>query len=218
MARGLSAPAFRALAPLALALLAYAGTVQVGANGFVAAFVAGMAFGSLLPSDLEPTIAFTDVAGEVLSLLMWFVVGAAMLVPAFQHAQWQDVVFAVLALTVIRMVPVAIACLGLRLDRRTVAFIGWFGPRGLASVIFALLAVDTLDVPDGNRVLAAVTVTVVLSVLAHGVTASPFAARYGAAVSTLHSQRPEQAPTPELPPRSRTGNGRHGRWSTRRER
>ncbi len=112
VARGLSAPAFRALAPLALALLAYAGTVQVGANGFVAAFVAGMAFGSLLPSELEPTIAFTDVAGEVLSLLMWFVVGAAMLVPAFQHAQWQDVVFAVLALTVIRMVPVAIACFG----------------------------------------------------------------------------------------------------------
>jgi NhaP-type Na+/H+ or K+/H+ antiporter len=116
VARGLSAPAFRALAPLALALLAYAGTVQVGANGFVAAFVAGMAFGSLLPSDLEPTIAFTDVAGEVLSLLMWFVVGAAMLVPALRRAQWQDIVFAMLALTVIRMVPVAIACVGQKLS------------------------------------------------------------------------------------------------------
>ena len=214
VARGLSAPAFRALAPLALALLAYAGAVQVGANGFVAAFVAGMAFGSLLPSDLEPTIAFTEVTGEVLSLLMWFVVGAAMLVPAFQHAQWQDVVFAVLALTLIRMVPVAIACLGVRLDRRTVAFIGWFGPRGLASVIFALLAVDTLDAPDANRVLAAVTVTVVLSVLAHGITASPLAARYGAAVSTLHHERAEHLPTPELPPRSLAGNRRKSRWST----
>ena len=134
-----------------------------------------------------------DVAGEVLSLLVWFIVGAAMLVPAFQHAEWQDVVFAVLALTVIRMVPVAIACVGLQLDRRTVAFIGWFGPRGLASVIFALLAVDTLAPPDANRVLAAVTITVVLSVLAHGITASPFAARYGAAVSTLHPER--RAPT-----------------------
>jgi NhaP-type Na+/H+ or K+/H+ antiporter len=200
-----------------LALLAYAGTVQVGANGFVAAFVAGMAFGSLLPSELEPTIAFTDVTGEVLSLLVWFIVGAAMLVPAFQHAQWQDVVFAVLALTVIRMVSVAIACLGLQLDRRTVAFIGWFGPRGLASVIFALLAVDTLDAPDANRVLAAVTITVVLSVLAHGITASPFAARYGAAVSTLRPERPEHRPTPELPPRSVSGSGRDGRWSARRE-
>jgi NhaP-type Na+/H+ or K+/H+ antiporter len=218
VARGLSAPAFRALAPLALALLAYAGTTQVGANGFVAAFVAGMAFGSLLPSDLEATITFTDVAGEVLSLLMWFIVGAAMLVPAFQQAQWQDVVFAALALTVIRMVPVAIACVGLQLDRRTVAFIGWFGPRGLASVIFALLAVDTLDPPDANRVLAAVTVTVVLSVLAHGITASPFAARYGAAVSTLHPHRPEHLPTRELSPRSLAGSGRKRRWSIRPER
>jgi NhaP-type Na+/H+ or K+/H+ antiporter len=218
VARGLSAPAFRALAPLALALLAYAGTVQVGANGFVAAFVAGMAFGSLLPSDLEPTIAFTDVAGEVLSLLMWFVVGAAMLVPAVRRARWQDIVFAMLALTVIRMVPVAIACAGVRLDRRTVAFIGWFGPRGLASVIFALLAVDTLDPPDADRVLAAVTITVVLSVVAHGITASPFAARYGAAVSTLHPERPEHLPTPELPPRSLAATGRNRRWSTGPER
>jgi len=192
-----------------LALLAYAGTAQVGANGFVAAFVAGMAFGSLLPSELEPTIAFTDVTGEVLSLLVWFVVGAAMLVPAFEQAQWQDVVFAVLALTVIRMLPVAIACWGLQLDRRTVAFIGWFGPRGLASVIFALLAVDTLDVPDANRVLAAVTVTVVLSVLAHGITASPFAARYGTAVATLRPERPERLPAPELPPRSLAGRRRN---------
>jgi sodium/hydrogen antiporter len=218
VARGLSAPAFRALAPLALALLAYAGAVQMGANGFVAAFVAGMAFGSLIPSELEPTIAFTDVTGEVLSLLMWFVVGAAMVVPAFQDAQWQDVVFAVLSLTVIRMVPVAIACLGLQLDRQTVAFIGWFGPRGLASVIFALLAVDTLDSPDANRVLAAVTVTVVLSVVAHGITASPFAARYGATVSNLHPERPERLPSPELPPRSLAGSRRNSRWSTRRER
>ncbi len=206
VARGLSAPAFRPLTPLALALLAYAGTVQVGANGFIAAFVAGIAFGSLLPSDLEPTIGFTDVAGEVLSLLMWFLVGAAMLVPAFEHARWQDVVFAVLALTVIRMVPVAIACLGLGLDRRTVAFIGWFGPRGLASVIFALLAVDTLDAPDAYRVLAAVMITVVASVVAHGITASPFAARYGAAAAALHPLRPEHGPGPELKARSLSGN------------
>ncbi len=191
--------------------MAYAGTVQVGANGFIAAFVAGMAFGSFLPADLGTTIEFTNVVGEVLSLLMWFLVGAAMLVPAVQHAEWQDVVFAVLALTVVRMVPVAIACARLGLDRRTVAFIGWFGPRGLASVIFALLAFDTLRAADGNRMLAAVTITVVLSVVAHGSTASPLAARYGAAVARFHPRRPEHVPAPELAARSLPGRARVAR-------
>jgi len=210
-ARGYSAPAFRPLTPLAVALVAYAGTVQVGANGFIAAFVAGMAFGSLVPPDLEPTIEFANVVGELLSVIMWFLVGAAMLVPAVQNAEWQDVVFAALALTVVRMLPVAIACAGLGLDRRTVAFIGWFGPRGLASVIFALLAFDTLRAADGNRMLAAVTITVVLSVVAHGVTASPFAARYGAAVAEFHPHGPENEPSPELAPRSLPGRSRGAR-------
>jgi sodium/hydrogen antiporter len=207
-ARGYSAPAFRPLTALAVALLAYAGTVQVGANGFIAAFVAGMAFGSLVPPELEPTIEFTNVIGEVMSLLMWYLVGAALLVPAVQAAGWQDVVFAVVALTIVRMVPVAVACVGLGLDRRTVLFIGWFGPRGLASVIFALLAFDTLDAADANRVLAAVTLTVVLSVVAHGITASPLAARYGAAVAAFRPHRPERVPAPELPPRSLPGRAR----------
>jgi NhaP-type Na+/H+ or K+/H+ antiporter len=200
--RGWSAPAFRPLGPLGLALLAYGVTVLVSANGFVAAFVAGIAFGSVLPAELEPTVDFTSVVGELLSLVMWFLFGAAMLVPAIDHAQWQDAVFAVLALTVIRMVPVAIACLGLGLDRRTVAFIGWFGPRGLASIIFALLAFESLDSPDDDRVLTAVVITVALSVVAHGMTASPLAARYGAAVAASRPHGPEHVVTPELKTRS----------------
>ena len=164
-----------------------------------------MAFGSLLPADLEPTIEFTNVVGEVLSLLMWFLVGAAMLVPPPRTPNGRTSLFAVLALTVVRMVPVAIACVGLGLDRRTVAFIGWFGPRGLASVIFALLAFDTLRAADGDRMLAAVTITVVVSVVAHGITASPFAARYGAAVAKFHPRGPEHVPAPELASRSLPG-------------
>jgi len=202
VARGWSEPAFRPLAALAVALLAYTVAVLAGTNGFIAAFLAGMAFGSLLPTELEPTIDFTNVVGEVLSLVMWFVVGAAMLVPAVQDARWQDVLFALLALTVLRMVPVGLACVGLGLDRRTVAFIGWFGPRGLASVIFALLAFDSLDDPNRSRVLAAVTITVLASVVAHGITASPFAARYGTAMAALHPHHPEHHPAPELAARS----------------
>jgi NhaP-type Na+/H+ or K+/H+ antiporter len=214
VAHGFSAPAFQSLMPLGLALLAYGVSVQVGANGFVAAFVGGMAFGSLLPPALEAAIGLADDGGEVLSLLTWFLVGAVMVVPAVQDAQWRDVAFAVLALTVVRMLAVAISCLGLGLHGRTIAFIGWFGPRGLASVVFALLAVDSLTSPDSNRVLSTVTLTVLVSVVAHGVTASPFAARYGAAAAGLHPLRPEHAPTPELRARSISG-ARAGRTRQR---
>jgi sodium/hydrogen antiporter len=202
VARGWSEPAFRPLAALAVALLAYTVAVLVGTNGFIAAFLAGMAFGSTVPAELEPTIDFTNVVGEVLSLVVWFFVGAAMLVPAVEDARWEDVVFALLALTVVRMAPVALVCVGLGLDRRTVAFIGWFGPRGLASVIFALVAFDSLDAPDGNRVLVVITITVLASVIAHGITASPLAARYGAFMAARRSHGPEHASTPDLAPRS----------------
>jgi sodium/hydrogen antiporter len=100
-------------------------------------------------------------------------------------------VFALLALTVLRMVPVAIALTGSGLDRATVAFVGWFGPRGLASVVFGLIAVDSLAPEQSKIVLGAVTLTVALSVLLHGVTASPLAARYGTWAGRLHPERPE---------------------------
>jgi sodium/hydrogen antiporter len=137
---------------------------------------------------------------------VWFLFGAAMIVPAFEHMVWQDAVFALVALTVVRMVPVGIALAGARLDRATVAFIGWFGPRGLASVVFVLIAFDSLDPTNGNRVLAVVTATVVLSVIAHGITAAPLAARYGRHTATLHANLPEHANAPALRTRSMAGN------------
>ena len=187
-----SEPSFRPLAVLALALFAYSAAVLAGTNGFVAAFVAGMAFGTALEhvEDDEP-LEFSHEAGTLMSLLVWFAFGAVMLVPGLDGATWRDVVFALLALTVVRMVPVAVSLAGAGLDRSTVAFIGWFGPRGLASVVFGLVAVDTLAPAEAKVVLAAVTVTVALSVLLHGVTASPLAARYGKAVARLHRERPE---------------------------
>ena len=165
------------LAVLGLALVAYTATIEAGGNGFVAAFLGGMAFGSVASSRDELTLEFTGDAGELLSLVVWFLFGAAMIVPAFDHVEWTDVVFAVLALTIVRMAPVALSLSRSGLDRSTVAFIGWFGPRGLASVVFALIAVDSLETSDANRVLAVVTLTILLSVVAHGLTSSPLAAR-----------------------------------------
>jgi NhaP-type Na+/H+ or K+/H+ antiporter len=203
---GWSAPAFRGFAVFGLALVSYALAIEAGGNGFVGAFISGVAFGSITPAADDHIVGFTDDAGELLSLLVWFLFGAAMIVPAFEHMVWQDAVFALLALTVVRMVPVGIALAGARLDRATVAFIGWFGPRGLASVVFVLIAFDSLDSPDGNRVLAVVTATVVLSVIAHGITAAPFAARYGRHAATLHADLPEHADAPTLRTRSIAGD------------
>jgi NhaP-type Na+/H+ or K+/H+ antiporter len=141
----------------------------------------------------------------LLSLIVWLIFGAAMVVPGLEHATWSDVLFAVLALTVVRMLPVTVALLGSGLDRFTVGFIGWFGPRGLASVVFGLIAYDTLDPVDAGRVLSVVTVTIALSVVAHGLSASPLAARYGAFSATLAGHLPERLTTPTMRPRRSLG-------------
>ena len=200
-----SAPAFQPLLVLGLALFAYAIAVHTGNNGFVAAFLAGMAYGGATRPEDSLTLEFADGIGELLSLLVWFAFGAAMVVPGFEHAGWQDLLFAVLAVTLIRMVPVALATIGSGLDRVTVGFVGWFGPRGLASVVFTLIAVDSLVPDQANRVLAAVTVTVVVSVVAHGVSASPLSSRYGRFSASLASDDPEHIAPGAL--RTRTSIG-----------
>jgi NhaP-type Na+/H+ or K+/H+ antiporter len=128
-----------------------------------------------------------------------------MVVPGLEHARWSDLLFAVLALTVVRMIPVAIALFRSGLDRFTVGLVGWFGPRGLASVVFGLIAYDSLDPTDASRVLSVVTVTVALSVLAHGLSAAPLASRYGAFTATLGGHRPEHVLTPTVRPHRSLG-------------
>ena len=204
-ARGWSSGGFRSLSALGLALLAYSASIEAHGNGFVAAFMAGMAFGSLVRRDLEPLVDFAEEAGGLLSLMVWLIFGAAMVVPGFEHATWQDCLFAVLALTVVRMVPVAFALVGSGLGRFTVGVIGWFGPRGLASVVFGLIAYDTLDPADAGRVLSVVTVTIALSVVAHGLSAAPLAARYGRFSATLAGHRPEHTTTPAMRPHRSLG-------------
>jgi len=195
VAAGWSAPAFRPLVALGLALLAYALALHWNGNGFVAAFLAGMSFGSIVRVGLEEVVLFAERVGGFLALMVWLIFGAVMVVPGFRAASWQDYVFAVLALTVLRMVPVALSLVGSGLDRATVALVGWFGPRGLATVVFGLIAFDGLDPDAANQVLSLVVVTVTLSVVAHGLTAGPLAARYGTFAATLVDHRPEHHAT-----------------------
>jgi NhaP-type Na+/H+ or K+/H+ antiporter len=194
-------PAFVPIGLLALALLAYAGAIEASGNGFVAAFLGGMAFGTVTRQAEGRTVEFVAGTGELLSVLVWFVFGAVS-VPVLQHASWRDVVYAVLSLTVIRGLAVAVALIGAGLDRPTIAFIGWFGPRGLASVVFALLAFDALAPTDAQATLAAITTTVVISVIAHGLSAGPLAARYGAYAQRRDRHLAVEQELGELPTRA----------------
>jgi sodium/hydrogen antiporter len=174
--------AVETLAVLALALLAYAAAVEAGGNGFVAAFVGGMAFGAARKAAAD-VLGFASETGELLAIVVWFVFGA-IAVPVLDGAPWAVVAFAVLALSVGRMVPVAVALVGTGLSRPSVAFLGWFGPRGLASVVFALIAFDELAAGETrSTMLAAIVATVLLSVVAHALTAKPLAGRYAAYVA-----------------------------------
>ncbi len=181
--RGWVASSFAGSAVLALAVCAYASALALDGNGFIAAFTGGIAFGAITGRREEQLIPFVEEVSALLSLLVWLAFGAIAIVPAFRDLTWETVLYAVLSLTVVRMVPVAVALAGTRLGRTAVAFIGWFGPRGLASVVFALLALEEAGQRAAEPAIAVITVTVLLSVLAHGATADPLARRYGPAMA-----------------------------------
>ena len=176
--RGWAAEGFGGAAVLGLAVCAYASAVAVHGNGFIAAFVAGLAFGTAGGRRGEPLVPFVEETGALVSLLVWLSFGAVELVPAVESLTWQMVLYAILSLTVVRMVPVLVALTGARLDWATNILVAWFGPRGLASVVFALLALEELGRPVAGSAVALITITVVISIVAHGATAEPLARRY----------------------------------------
>ena len=190
----------RRLATLAVAVAAFAVALAFDTNGFLAAFVAGIAFGAMLDDkvvDREEAIELPALGGELLALVVWFLFGATLVPLAVEELDGRAVVYALASLTVVRMLPVALSLVRSGLDRPSVVFIGWFGPRGLASVVFALLAIEELGETalEVRRAVATVGLTVLLSVVLHGITARPGGRRY------VQSER--NRPGLEPAPRSR---------------
>ncbi len=164
-------------AVLALALAAYAASVAADGNGFVAAFAGGIAFGHIAGPAAPKQVLYVEQTAGLAAVLVWMTFGVVA-VPLIVDASWWSLPYAVISLTVVRMLPVAAVLHGTSLGGRTAIFIGWFGPRGLASVVFALLAVEELGA-RADQAVAVIAATVLLSVLAHGFSARPFAAKYG---------------------------------------
>jgi NhaP-type Na+/H+ or K+/H+ antiporter len=197
---GWAAEGFAGSAVLGLAICAYASSVAVEGNGFIAAFVGGLAFGTTGGRRGEPLVPFVEETGALVSLLVWLSFGAVALVPALEAVTWPVVLYAIASLTVVRMVPVAVALIGTRLGWATVTLVAWFGPRGLASVVFALLALEELGGPTAGRAVAVIALTVVLSVVIHGATAEPLAIRYAKRL-TEHAAESAGARMPDMPDR-----------------
>lgn len=177
------------IATLAIPLLGYTLATALNGNGYIAAFVAGTAYaaGQKSAADLHETIGLTGLTSGFLGYAVWMAFGAVATSQLGLVLSWQNLTYAVLSLTAVRMVPVALALLGAGLRPPTVAFVGWFGPRGLASIIFALITIEALGTePAVETVLRVIATTVVLSVLAHGLTASAWSARFGAWARRTH--------------------------------
>ena len=176
--RGLIESSWLQILPAAAAALAFGLAAPLGGSGFIAAFVGGLVFGGIVRRTAEQVTYLVDEVGELLNGATFLVFGAAILGPALGDMSWETAVYALLSLTVVRMLPVAIAFLGTRARRPTVAYAGWFGPRGLASIVFAVILVDEADLPHTQPILLAVVATVGLSVFAHGLSARPLTDRY----------------------------------------
>jgi len=169
---------FRQLATLAIGVGAFAGAELVGGNGFVAAFVAGLGFGAAARDHCQGAYDFAEDEGHLLAMLTFLFFGAALAGPLLDTLDWRIALYVTLSLTVVRMVPVALALIGTGVRLPTLAFIGWFGPRGIASILFVLLVLDEGALLGANRGLAAVVWTVLASVLAHGATSWILSERY----------------------------------------
>jgi NhaP-type Na+/H+ or K+/H+ antiporter len=202
--RGLITTPWLDVIPVAGAALAYGIAAALGGSGFIAAFLAGGIFGALAGRDGERAAPFIEQAGNLLDATTFVLFGAILLGPALTHVTWQVAAYAVLSLTLARMVPVAIAMLGSGAQRATVAFLGWFGPRGLASIVFAVIIVEESNLPHTNTILVTTYAAVGLSVFAHGLTAAPLADRYARWYeSHPRAARPPMESAPATPHRLR---------------
>ena len=163
---------------IALALLCFASAQWLGGSGFIACFVGGLLFGGMAKRDKQQFLDAAEGIGDALALVTWFVFGAAAIGLTWHQLNWQIFAYALLCLTLVRIIPVFICLFGTKLKFETKLFIGWFGPRGLASIVFIVLVQDK-SLPGSGILVTTVTWTILLSVLLHGLSANPLSRFYG---------------------------------------
>jgi NhaP-type Na+/H+ or K+/H+ antiporter len=190
--------AFQGIGILSLAVMTYVVAELIGGNGFIAAFVGGAVFGNTVRHPCTFLFEFMETEGQLLMLITFLFFGAALLPEGIAHATPAFIAYAVLSLTVIRMIPTALSLVGAGLRLPTQLFLGWFGPRGLASILFVLLILDKSEMVHREALLTITIITVALSALVHGVSAAPLAKRYGRMAADM-GECEENRPVAEMP-------------------
>jgi NhaP-type Na+/H+ or K+/H+ antiporter len=199
--RGWVSAAFKELCLLALAVLTYLLAGSLGGNGFIAAFAAGITTGFIFQDIDRSSLGFVEAGSELLNLAVFFILGV--LTTSFLPLlNIQVILYAVLSLTLIRMLPVAISLLGTHLHPVSILLMGWFGPRGLASIVLTLVFIEeSAAVPNSKYIALIVFTTVFLSVFAHGISAGPWIERYTRLLEKWGPGIPETRTVAELPTR-----------------
>ena len=176
--RKLIASSWLQVVPVAAAALGYGLASALDGSGFIAAFVGGIVYGALHPSTGGEASYLIEELGELTNAITFLIFGAVFVGPMLSNLTWSAGLYAVLSLTVVRMIPVAIALIGTRPRLQTTAYVGWFGPRGLASIVFIVITLEGTTLIHSGVIVSAVVATITLSVYAHGVTARPLTDRY----------------------------------------
>jgi NhaP-type Na+/H+ or K+/H+ antiporter len=167
----------------ALAILIFAVAQGLHGSGYIAAFVGGLCFRAAMKEDVHEMLLPAEGAGEVRPMTAWVLFAMMLLPAALPHIGWSEVIYAVLSLTIIRVMPVILSLAGKGEPMASKAFVAWFGPRGLASLAFATI-VWSEQIPEAGTVVAVTILTVGISLVAHGVTARPFASRLAGHVNS----------------------------------
>ncbi|TNH74132.1 sodium:proton antiporter [Aeromonas hydrophila] len=176
---GWQLPLWRQLTMPGLALLCFALAQTLGGSGFIAAFVGGLLIGRKLGEHKHAYLDSCEGYGDLLSVVIWMVFGATLMPMLTELLHWQYWLYAAASLTLLRMLPVWLSLLGTGLKPELKLFIGWFGPRGLASIVFAVMVLQHEPALLGQRpIIATVLCTIILSVILHGISANPWVARF----------------------------------------
>jgi NhaP-type Na+/H+ or K+/H+ antiporter len=168
-------PGWRQLVIVSIAVVCFTVAQLLGGSGFIAAFCGGLLFGRMANTQKHELLESAEATGDALSMVTWAVFGAAVVGPSLGAFGWDVLLYSLLSLTVVRMVPVLISLTGSPLSTAQRLFVGWFGPRGLASIVFAVIVLGE-NLPGIETITMTVICTVFLSVILHGLSANPLVA------------------------------------------